>query len=82
MDLEDLRRRASAARKVLAQRDAAESRIAGERLHRALREASAPEGARSFVRTVRSAWSRTGPSLWTRSLDRLHSCFRRPYSRP
>jgi hypothetical protein len=48
MDFEDLRRRAKAARNVRTQRDAAESKIAGEKLRRALREAFAREDARKL----------------------------------
>ena len=48
MDFEDLRTRAKAVRNVRAQRDAAEGRIAGERLRRSLREAFAREDARKL----------------------------------
>ncbi len=46
MDPEELHERARAARNVRTQRDAAENRIAGERLRRAMREAFAREDAR------------------------------------
>ncbi len=46
MDADELHERARAARKVRTQRDAAEGRISGERLRRAMREAFARADAR------------------------------------
>jgi hypothetical protein len=49
MEFEEFRRRVRAERNVRAQRDAAERRVPGERLRRAIREAFASKRARELA---------------------------------